>query len=288
MHWTGVFLYNRLVWCGLGLLALIACFALFPMSVEALTAVSSKRRAAKAASLEQEDPRPKRSIVAATAARRPPNFRLRHNVASAHLPHKAPPLQHPSRNSVLGARLPSHRLRHQQWLLRRTHRWPRRLARHLPHGSGRRRLRDSLLLYRRHALRRRTRLARTRHPFRRHPRRASHARNHRLAQQVFCAGHRRTHSSRRHHGLRHLHADPRRLLPLRNRPIPQGTFRRHLPAGADLHPLCLLHPNRRQQQIRRPRNRDRAFRLAPDPLSLWIRKHALSRRARRPPTPTAI
>ena len=65
MHWTGVFLYNRLVWCGLGLVALIACFALFPMSVEALTAVSSKRRAAKAKHLEQEDPRPKRSIIAA-------------------------------------------------------------------------------------------------------------------------------------------------------------------------------------------------------------------------------
>jgi ABC-2 type transport system permease protein len=65
MNWTGVFLYNRLFWCGLGLVSLIACFALFPMSVEALTAVSSKRRAAKAKSLEQEDPRPKRNLVAA-------------------------------------------------------------------------------------------------------------------------------------------------------------------------------------------------------------------------------
>ncbi len=65
MNWTGVFLYNRLLWCGLGLVSLIAVFALFPMSVEALTAVSSKRRAAKAQALEQEDPRPKRSIIAA-------------------------------------------------------------------------------------------------------------------------------------------------------------------------------------------------------------------------------
>src|ERR1700722_16882821 len=65
MNWTGVFLYNRLVWCGLGLVSLIACFALFPMSVEALTSVSSKRRAAKAKALEQEDPRPKRSLLAA-------------------------------------------------------------------------------------------------------------------------------------------------------------------------------------------------------------------------------
>jgi ABC-2 type transport system permease protein len=64
-NWTGIFLYNRLLWMGVGVAALIAAFALFPMSVEALTAVSSKRRAAKAKFLEQEDPRPKRSIIAA-------------------------------------------------------------------------------------------------------------------------------------------------------------------------------------------------------------------------------
>jgi ABC-2 type transport system permease protein len=68
LSWTGVFLYNRLLWCGVGLASLIAVFALFPMSVEALTAVSSKRRAAKAKHYEQEDPRPKRSLIAA----RPP------------------------------------------------------------------------------------------------------------------------------------------------------------------------------------------------------------------------
>src|SRR5579862_7195380 len=50
---------------GIGLISLIAVFALFPMSVEALTAVSSKRSAAKAKFLEQEDPRPKRSLIAA-------------------------------------------------------------------------------------------------------------------------------------------------------------------------------------------------------------------------------
>jgi ABC-2 type transport system permease protein len=65
LHWTGIFLYNRLLWCGLGLASLVAVFTLFPMSVEALTAVSSKRRAAKAKHLEQEDPRPKRGITAA-------------------------------------------------------------------------------------------------------------------------------------------------------------------------------------------------------------------------------
>src|ERR1700722_8230292 len=37
--YTGVFLYNRLLWIGVGLISLIAVFALFPMSVERLTAV---------------------------------------------------------------------------------------------------------------------------------------------------------------------------------------------------------------------------------------------------------
>ena len=65
MNWSGVFLYNRLLWTGVGLGALIAVFALFPMSIEALTAVSSGRRAAKAKQNEQEDPRPKRRLIAA-------------------------------------------------------------------------------------------------------------------------------------------------------------------------------------------------------------------------------
>ena len=65
LNWTGVFLYNRLLWCGLGLVSLIAVFALFPMSVEALTAVSSKRRAAKAQAREEEESRPRRAIATA-------------------------------------------------------------------------------------------------------------------------------------------------------------------------------------------------------------------------------
>jgi ABC-type transport system involved in multi-copper enzyme maturation permease subunit len=64
MPLTGVFLYNRLLWAGIGVAALVAVLALFPMSVEALTAVASGRRASKAKLQEQEEVRPKRSLVA--------------------------------------------------------------------------------------------------------------------------------------------------------------------------------------------------------------------------------
>jgi len=45
---SGVFLYNRLLWMGLGLIALLVLWKVFPMSVEALTAQSSTKRAALA------------------------------------------------------------------------------------------------------------------------------------------------------------------------------------------------------------------------------------------------
>src|SRR6202046_2722381 len=44
----GVFLYNRLLWTGVGVVALGAAWVLFPMSVEALTARSQGKRADKA------------------------------------------------------------------------------------------------------------------------------------------------------------------------------------------------------------------------------------------------
>ncbi len=61
----GVFLYNRLLWLSVGFLALGAVWALFPMSVEALTSRSQGRRAAKAKQTEELDARPVRSLVAA-------------------------------------------------------------------------------------------------------------------------------------------------------------------------------------------------------------------------------
>jgi hypothetical protein len=64
LPWSGVFLYNRLIWSGVGWIALVAAYALFPISVEALTAVSQGRRAARAKQEEGEDFRPRRSLIA--------------------------------------------------------------------------------------------------------------------------------------------------------------------------------------------------------------------------------
>jgi ABC-2 type transport system permease protein len=60
---NGVFLYNRLLWIGFGGLSLVTVWALFPMSVEALTARSQGRRAAKAKEQELAEAFPVRSAV---------------------------------------------------------------------------------------------------------------------------------------------------------------------------------------------------------------------------------
>ncbi len=62
---NGVFLYNRLLWIGVGLASLGAVWALFPMSVEALTARSQGRRAAKAKEQDLAEAQPVRSLVPA-------------------------------------------------------------------------------------------------------------------------------------------------------------------------------------------------------------------------------
>ncbi len=59
----GVFLYNRLLWTGVGVAALVGVWALFPMSVEVLTARSQGKRAAKARLQDADEPRPIRSLV---------------------------------------------------------------------------------------------------------------------------------------------------------------------------------------------------------------------------------
>jgi len=51
-HWSGVFLYNRLLWMGVGVLALIVTFVFFPMSAEVLGSRRSTKHA-KAARAEE-------------------------------------------------------------------------------------------------------------------------------------------------------------------------------------------------------------------------------------------
>jgi len=61
--WSGVFLYNRLLWSSIGLLSLLAVWKFFPMSVESLTAKSSSKRA-NLQREQEEAVNPRRSLVA--------------------------------------------------------------------------------------------------------------------------------------------------------------------------------------------------------------------------------
>ncbi len=60
----GVFLYNRLLWSGVGFVSLVVVYRFFPMSVESLTAGVQSRRAARARIEEVEEQKPRRSRVA--------------------------------------------------------------------------------------------------------------------------------------------------------------------------------------------------------------------------------
>ncbi len=62
---NGVFLYNRLLWGAVGLLALVVLWKLFPMSVEALTVQSSNKRAALARAQELNAAPARRSLAPA-------------------------------------------------------------------------------------------------------------------------------------------------------------------------------------------------------------------------------
>jgi ABC-type transport system involved in multi-copper enzyme maturation permease subunit len=65
LPWRGAFLYNRLLWAGVGLLCLGLLWRLFPMSVEALTARTNGRRAARLREQEAGEARPARSFTPA-------------------------------------------------------------------------------------------------------------------------------------------------------------------------------------------------------------------------------
>ncbi|MGI4828142.1 MAG: ABC transporter permease/M1 family aminopeptidase [Janthinobacterium lividum] len=67
LSWTGVMLYNRLLWIGVGITSLLATYRFFPLSAEALTTRSQGRRAARArvTGTADEPKSGKRSLVAA-------------------------------------------------------------------------------------------------------------------------------------------------------------------------------------------------------------------------------
>jgi hypothetical protein len=65
----GVFLYNRLLWLAVGFISLGAVLKFFPMSVEALTAKSQGKRAARARVQDEAVAAPRRSFVTAQLAK---------------------------------------------------------------------------------------------------------------------------------------------------------------------------------------------------------------------------
>jgi ABC-2 type transport system permease protein len=55
LEWTGVFLYNRLIWIAVGIVALVITYILFPMSAEALAGRRANRKARQAAEVEEQE-----------------------------------------------------------------------------------------------------------------------------------------------------------------------------------------------------------------------------------------
>src|SRR5277367_6209200 len=63
--WTGMFLWNRLLWIGVGILTLAVTWIFFPMSAEALTARASRKKK----KVEQEEARPPRPLFGVSLPR---------------------------------------------------------------------------------------------------------------------------------------------------------------------------------------------------------------------------
>jgi ABC-2 type transport system permease protein len=57
LEWTGPFLYNRLLWIGVGMVALAVTYFFFPMSAEVLAGKKANRRAREAAKAEAQEKR---------------------------------------------------------------------------------------------------------------------------------------------------------------------------------------------------------------------------------------
>ena len=55
LEWSGAFLYNRLLWMGVGVVALGLTYVLFPMSAETLTGRKANRKAKEAAEIEEQE-----------------------------------------------------------------------------------------------------------------------------------------------------------------------------------------------------------------------------------------
>jgi len=64
LEWSGTFLYNRLLWIGVGLVALAITYFFFPMSAEVLTGKRANRKAKEAAEAEEQEKKARPRAVA--------------------------------------------------------------------------------------------------------------------------------------------------------------------------------------------------------------------------------
>ncbi len=144
----GVFLFNRLLWIGVGVAAMLIAWALFPLSVEALTARAQGKRAARARQQEAAIEQRKRSFVAVQLPRVRqlfgPGTSLRQYLALTGLENPA----HFEGSAVLGHRRPAVGFCREQRTLCRPRGRCGCLAGDLLDGSGRGRLGDPVLLHR--------------------------------------------------------------------------------------------------------------------------------------------
>jgi ABC-2 type transport system permease protein len=63
LDWSGVFLYNRLVWIGVGIAALALTYAFFPLSAEALAGRRAHRKAKEAAAADEQERKASRGVT---------------------------------------------------------------------------------------------------------------------------------------------------------------------------------------------------------------------------------
>ncbi|MGB7726382.1 MAG: M1 family aminopeptidase [Candidatus Acidiferrum sp.] len=64
LDWSGTVLYNRLLWTGVGIVALAVTYVLFPMSAEALTSKRANKKAREAAEAEEQEKKARPRAVA--------------------------------------------------------------------------------------------------------------------------------------------------------------------------------------------------------------------------------
>jgi hypothetical protein len=283
--WSGVFLYNRLLWISrrpsqphrrLYLLPHVGRNAHLKVSRASAPPCSASR-------MPHAKPRPLprrrrlcRSSTRSSAPPQPSRSSFRSPASASRTSSRAALLGHPHPHGDA--------LRPAQRPLRRPVRGTATSGPSPTSCSGRRGNSFSSS-HRRHPLCRRTHLARARHPLRRHPRRAPHARIHRLALEArrpllssnsSCSPSPASAASSCRPFAGYFHYE----LFNTSKSSTSSSF-----PGPHLHPPRALHPDHRLEQVHRHGIVIGIFVITAHPAKLWLGEHALSVR-QHPSSPT--